>query len=144
VKIVVVHESRTGNTRLAGELIGGAALQAGHEVHVYPADRIHLKELAEADLVFMGTWVDGLILFGHRPGGAIKLARLVPRLDRKPVAAFTTHAYHPGKCAEKWGDFLRRRGADVVVTRSFHRRKLTDGGLEAFVDEALGKVPTPA
>ena len=72
VNIVVIHQSRTGNTRRAAELIGGAAEAAGDTVAVRPVTNIDFKELAEADLVFVGTWVDGLILFGHRPTPATR------------------------------------------------------------------------
>ncbi|MDP6076684.1 MAG: flavodoxin family protein, partial [Acidimicrobiales bacterium] len=68
MKVVVIHQSRTGNTKRAAELIGGVAEAAGTAVAVRPTTNIDMAELAEADLVFVGTWVDGLILFGHKPG----------------------------------------------------------------------------
>ncbi|SVC76627.1 uncharacterized protein METZ01_LOCUS329481, partial [marine metagenome] len=55
MNIVVIHQSRTGNTRRAAELIGGAAEAAGDTVAVRPVTNIDFKELAEADLVFVGT-----------------------------------------------------------------------------------------
>ena len=36
MKIVVLHQSRTGNTKRAAELIGGAVQSAGAEVAVRP------------------------------------------------------------------------------------------------------------
>ena len=75
MKIVVLHQSRTGNTKRAAELIGGAVQSAGAEVAVRPISNIDYKELADADLVFIGTWVDGLILLGQRPGDAGKIKR---------------------------------------------------------------------
>ena len=61
MKVVVIHQSRTGNTRRAAELIGGAVEAAGSSAIVRSASNLDYKELAEADLVFVGTWVDGLI-----------------------------------------------------------------------------------
>ena len=100
MNVVVIHQSRTGNTRRAAELIGGAAALAGATVAVRPVTNIDYKELAEADLVFVGTWVDGLILFGHRPGDTGKV-RQIPKLWDKKVAAFMTHAVNPGNAADK-------------------------------------------
>ena len=48
MKVVVIHQSRTGNTRRAAEFIGGAAEVAGATVTVRPATNLDYKELAEA------------------------------------------------------------------------------------------------
>ncbi|MDP7542631.1 MAG: flavodoxin family protein [Acidimicrobiales bacterium] len=135
MNIVVIHQSRTGNTRRAAELIGGAAEAAGDTVAVRPVTNIDFKELAEADLVFVGTWVDGLILFGHRPGDTGRV-RSIPKLWNKRVAAFMTHAFNPGSAADKLAGLLEEHGADVVAARSLHRRRL-DAEAPAFADEVL-------
>ncbi len=104
-------------------MIGGAAEAAGATVAVRPTTNIDMAELAEADLVFVGTWVDGLILFGHRPGDPTKV-RAIPKLWNKRVAAFMTHAVNPGRAAERFADLLEEHGADVVAFRSLNRRHL--------------------
>ena len=86
----------TGNTRRAAELIGGALAAQGDEVSVRPVTDIDFHELAIADVAFIGTWVDGLVLFGQRPGRAGRLWKL-PVLDRKPVGIFCTYAINAGK-----------------------------------------------
>ena len=135
VNIVVIHQSRTGNTRRAAELIGGAAEAAGDTVAVRPVTNIDFKELAEADLVFVGTWVDGLILFGHRPGDTARV-RSIPKLWNKRVVAFMTHAVNPGNAADKLAALLEGHGADVIATRSLNRRRLDDEA-PAFAAEVL-------
>lgn len=143
MKVLVVYESRTGNTRSAAELIGGAALRAGAtEVNVQPITDIDLKHLAEADLVFVGTWVDGLFVIGQRPGGAGRIWRLPP-IDNKPVATFCTYAHNPGRTLRKLAGILEARGAVVVEEQAFHRRGLTVG-LDAYVADAVAAVPAPA
>src|SRR5262245_37150409 len=52
MRAVVIYESLTGNTARAAQLIADAAQAAGAEVTVFPIDRIGLKDLAEADVVF--------------------------------------------------------------------------------------------
>ena len=125
VNVVVIHQSRTGNTRRAAELIGGAVQASGATVAVRPVTNLDYKELAEADLVFVGTWVDGLILFGHRPGDAAKVNQ-IPKLWDKRVAAFMTHAVNPGRAADMLADMLANHGADVVAARSLSRWRLAD------------------
>jgi hypothetical protein len=135
VKIVVLFESMTGNTRRASELIGGAALSRGNEVSVRPITAIDYHELADADLVFLGTWTDGLVLFGQRPGRAGRLKKL-PVLDRKPVALFVTYAVNAGKVLDRFATLAEGLGARVVGQHQFKRNDL-DAGLDAFVDTAL-------
>ncbi|MEE2769137.1 MAG: flavodoxin family protein [Actinomycetota bacterium] len=123
MNVVVIHQSRTGNTRRAAELIGGAVEAAGGSVAVRAASNLDYKELAEADLIFVGTWVDGLILFGHRPGDLAKVRR-IPPLWGKRVAAFMTHAVNPGNAAEKLAGLLAAQGAQVLASESLHRKRL--------------------
>ena len=95
---------------------------------VYPITDIGLKELAEADVVFIGTWVDGLVLFGHRPGRAGRIKRM-PVIDGKRVAAFMTYAIHAGKALDRFARVLTERGA-VVVARALLRRDHLDQGID--------------
>ena len=142
MNVVVIHQSRTGNTRRAAELIGGAAALAGATVAVRPVTNIDYKELAEADLVFVGTWVDGLILFGHRPGDTGKV-RQIPKLWDKKVAACMTHAVYPGNAADKFSALLEGHGAEVVAARSLNRRRREDEA-PAFATEVLAAVSVSA
>lgn len=136
--MVVIHQSRTGNTRRAAELIGGAVAATGATVAVRPVGNLDYAELALADLVFVGTWVDGLVLFGHRPGDAGKISQIPPLWDKK-VVAFMTHALNPGNAADKLAALLSENGAEVVAARSLNRRRL-EVEAPAFVAEVLAAV----
>jgi menaquinone-dependent protoporphyrinogen IX oxidase len=139
MNVVVLYESMTGNTRRAAELIGGAAAATGASVAVYPVTSPNLHQLSVADLVFVGTWVDGLVLFGQRPGRASRLWKL-PVLDHKPVAVFCTYAINAGKALDKTVRILEAKGARVVGSRQFRRDRLEDGVAE-FVESVLQAVP---
>ncbi len=138
MKVVVIHESRTGNTRQAAEWIGGAAEAEGAEVHVFASDQVGPGQLADADLVFVGTWTDGLFLLGHRPGGSRNL-KAMPDLWHKRVVPFVTYAVNPGRVVDKLGGLLSRKGADVLPGRAFHRGRLPDGVVE-FVRQSMATV----
>ena len=135
MKVVVLHQSRTGNTKKAAELIGGAVQSSGASVSVRSVSNIDYKELADADLIFVGSWVDGLIMFGHRPGDSGKIKK-VPKLWDKNVIAFMTHALNPGNAAEKMASLLEEHGANVLATRSLNRHRL-ESETPAFANEAL-------
>ena len=138
MRAVVIYESLTGNTARAARLIADEVASRGVEVTVYPITDIGLKDLAEADVVFVGTWVDGLVLFGHRPGRAGRL-KSMPVVDGKPVAAFMTYAIHAGKALDRFARVLEERGA-VVVARGLLRRDRLERGIGALVDAALATV----
>lgn len=139
MRAVVIYESLTGNTARAARFIADELASRGVEVAVYPVTDIGLKDLAEADVVFVGTWVDGLILFGHRPGRAGRI-RAMPVIDGKRVAAFMTYAVHAGKALDRFARVLTERGA-TVVARGLLRRDHLDRGIAELVTEALATVP---
>lgn len=138
MRAVVIYESLTGNTAKAAEVIGAVARDQGAEVSVYPITNIGLKDLAEADIVFVGTWVDGLIIAGHRPGRVGRL-RQMPVIDGKRVAAFMTYAVHAGKVLDKFERVLTERGGTVVASVLLRRDRL-DAGVDEFVRDALATV----
>ena len=113
-------------------MIGGAVEAAGSSAVVRSVSNLDYKELAQADLVFVGTWVDGLILFGHRPGDLARVREIPPLWD-KQVAAFTTHAINPGDAADKLAAVLVERGARVLDARSLQGRQLEEE-VPAFVE----------
>jgi flavorubredoxin len=138
MRAVVIYESLTGNTAAAARLIAAEVAARGVEVSVYNITDIGLKDLAEADVVFIGTWVDGLVLFGHRPGRAGRI-KSMPVIDGKRVAAFMTYAIHAGKALDRFAKLLSERGA-IVVARALLRRDHLDRGIDDLVTEALAPV----
>ena len=137
-RAVVIYESLTGNTARAARLIADEVAARGVEVAVYPITGIGLKDLAEADIVFVGTWVDGFVLFGQRPGRAGRIKHM-PVIDGKRVAAFMTYAINAGKALDRFSRVLTERGA-VVVARGLLRRDHLDQGIEELVSQALATV----
>ncbi len=138
MKVAVVYESRTGNTQRAAEMIGAAAAELGHEVGVWPTDKVNLDFLADADMVFLGTWTDGLILAGHRPGDRGRLLKM-PGIWGKPTAGFVTYAIHSGKVVRALADVVALRGGTWLGGRAFRRDKLPEG-VAGFVVASIDAV----
>jgi menaquinone-dependent protoporphyrinogen IX oxidase len=139
MNVVVIYESMTGNTRREAELIGEAAAAKGATVALRPITAINLKELAEADVVFLGTWVDGFVFFGHRPGRAGRFWKM-PVIDHKKTAVFMTYAVRAGKALDRFASLVEAKGGDLVGRALFRRDHLEDGTQE-FVDSVLASVP---
>ena len=135
MKIVVLYESRTGNTKRAAEYVAGAAAAAGAQVKLASVGEPQMNDLTDADLVFIGTWTDGIIIGGHMPGGRKNLYNL-PDLWDIPVAGFLTHAIHPGKVTKAFAKLLAYKGADVKLVRTFKAKNIPDGIAE-FVADAI-------
>lgn len=139
--VVVVFDSKTGNTERAAGLIATGLQSAGADVSVYSIDEVDLGALARADLAVIGTWTSGLFFFGQHPGGAGKVANVLPDLWDKATFAYVTYAVNAGPAAEKMGDVLDGMGAVNLGTAALHRDKL-DEQCAAFVDEILAEVTT--
>ena len=119
---IVLVESLTGNTWKAGEKIALNLQQEGWDVSsVCSVKRPELDALGAADLVIVGTWTDGLLIVGQKPGMKGRIQGL-PTMLGKRAAGFCTYAINPGKVPDKLSKILAGRGADVI------------GGLRAAVD----------
>jgi hypothetical protein len=139
VKVVIVYESLTGNTRRAAELMGELLLEQGVDTTVCPVTNIDYQALALADVVVVGGWVDGLFFIGQRPGRASRLESFPP-IDGKRCFVFCTYAIDPGRTLEKLTRIMERRGAEVLGGMTIKRTRLEQGARE-FVDRLLQVVP---
>jgi len=142
---IVLYESLTGNTRRAGERIAQEPQGAGVFAVACPITHIDYPALAAADMVVVGTWTDGLILFGQRPGRGGKLWLRLPAIDRLRTAVYCTYAVAPGKTLEKLGELVAGRGGDVLGGYAIKRSKI-DEGAAVFAERlvnAAGTQPTP-
>jgi hypothetical protein len=135
VRTVVIYESLTGNTRETGELIGTELRTAGVDVTVCSIDNIDLTALAQADLVVVGSWVDGLFFVGQKPGRAGRL-RAMPVIDGMKAAVYCTYAVDPGKTLSKLSAIVADRGGDVIGGLAIRRTAMADGARD-FVDRVL-------
>lgn len=132
---VVIYESLTGNTRRAGERIAAELEAAGVRTVACPVTDVDLAALAAADIVIVGSWTDGLILFGQRPGRAGRLRKL-PVIDGKLAAVYCTYALETGKTLQKLQGIVERRGGEVIGGMAIRRDKIAEGAAQ-FVDRLL-------
>lgn len=88
VNVIVIYESLTGNTKKAAGYIVDELIANGVGALACPTTDVDYQSLANADLVIVGSWTDGLFLFGQKPASAGRLSQipfLAGKQDRKSV-----------------------------------------------------------
>jgi flavorubredoxin len=135
VEAVVIYESLTGNTAKAGQAIAAGLTAEGVPTRAFPITAIDYQALSRADLVIVGSWTDGLIVVGQKPGrlGRIKA---MPALAGKRAVVYLTYAIDAGKALEKLSRAVEGRGAEVIGGQTIRRDKL-EAGVDDLVDRVL-------
>lgn len=127
--IVILYRSRSGNTRAAAEATGELLADRGARVSVRPVEHYEIKEMAEADMLVLGTWTDGLFFIGQRPG-ELRHFKALPNLAGKPVTTFCTFALNAGKTIERFSKWVTSDGAQALGGHAIKRSDIADGAEE--------------
>jgi len=134
---MLIYETLTGNTHKAAGLIGEQLSRGGLDiVGMSPTTAVDLQALSAADLVVVGTWTDGILVIGQKPGRATRLHQL-PAMQGKRAVVFCTYAINPGRTIDKMMGIIGGRGADVIGGLALSRRHLDEGARD-FSDRLLG------
>jgi len=111
----------------------------GVEASVSPATHVDLAALSAADLVIVGSWTDGLVFVGQKPGRQSRLWAL-PYMTGKQAFVYCTYAVDAGHAVDKLADIVRDRGAEVLGGKAVHRFHL-DRDCATLVAQVLAAVP---
>ncbi|MDX2076738.1 MAG: flavodoxin family protein [bacterium] len=136
MQILILYQSRKGYTRQTAKVIAEVAQKLGHSVTIKSVIEAQQSHIEQADLLFIGTWIQGFILFGVKPAGADLWVPALPTLTGKPIAIFCTYTFNPRQSLDKLGNLLRAKGATIVSQQAFRNGHLGDG-VEAFVKHTL-------
>lgn len=135
---IIIYESLTGNTKKAAEFMAEELRAKGVGAVACSTTAIDYQALADAELVVVGSWTDGLFLFGQKPASAGRLSQL-PFLNGKRAAVFCTYALETGKTLQKLETIIAGRGAEVIGGMAIRRNRLQEGSVD-FVSRLLGVV----
>ncbi|MCA9883508.1 MAG: flavodoxin family protein [Anaerolineae bacterium] len=136
MKCLVLYHSRGGNTRTTAEAIAQAARDQGYEAAVKSIIEVQAADINTADVLFIGTWVQGFILFGVKPADAQLWVKSLPSLANKPTGIFCTYAFNPRSALKKLASMLKEKGATIVAQQAFNRNHLTTG-VDGFVQRVM-------
>jgi len=137
--VAIIYESMTGTTERAAFVIADELFRRGVASRVFPTKSVDAEYLANADLVLLGSWTDGIIVAGQRPGKRKKLEAL-PRIDGKPAAVFTTYAVNPGKVLDKLERVVTDLGGTSLGGMAFKRTDLEPA--RDFTERVLALLPS--
>ena len=140
MKAVILFQSLTGNTRMAGELIAANLQQEGWGITaVTPMKELQLAAIQEADVVIVGTWVHGLFVVGQAPWGIGAINNL-PAMRGKLAATYCTFALNPGTTLDKLDRAVSYLGADVIGGLALNRSRLAEHS-EEFAARLVANIP---
>ncbi|HLI54717.1 MAG TPA: FAD-dependent oxidoreductase [Acidimicrobiales bacterium] len=136
-RVLVCYESRSGHTAGAAELVAGVLALRASEVTLLPMSKVGPDELAGADLVVVGSWVEGLLLAKVGPARAARrFIEQLPPLAGKRAAVFCTYAVSPRSALEEMVEIMEKKGAQVVTSAALPSRG-TAADASAFAEDVL-------
>ena len=141
LRVVVGYESRSGHTERAARAAAASFEANSAQVKVLPLSSIGVTELAAADLVVVGTWVEGLVVAAVQSAKATRhwLAGLPP-LGGKHFAIFCTYGVAPKGALAGLQSEIERRGGEVIASAAFGPRSSAEDSPEKLALSALDKL----
>jgi len=126
-RVLVCHESEGGRTAAAAQRIADQFADRGLEVTVLPIAKVGRAEIAGADVVVIGTWVEGLVVAKVHPSRAMtEWLKNLPPLGGRRVAVFCTYAVNPRNALAEMRDVLVHKGGAVIRDAAFGPKELRD------------------
>ena len=133
MNIAIVYDSRTGTTLKAAEAMAKMMEEQGHQCQVKLVTQADPAEIAEADLICVGTWVEGLfIIFQHPTAATMQFIDRLGNLGGKEVVVFCTYKLAAGSTLRRMATALEGKGATVLRQFKF-RGPDPDEDFAAFV-----------
>lgn len=138
-RVLVCYESGGGRTARAAEAIADSFSARGDQVRVLPITKVGPAELAAADFLVVGSWVEGFVVAGVRPAKAMRTWLTgLPRLGGRPTGVFCTFAVAPKGALPAMRQAIEAKGAVVVAQAAFGPQELR-GKAGAFGPAAFGR-----
>jgi len=126
---LVIYESLTGNTKKTAEEITKELSLLGINADNNSITNISMQHLSDADIVIIGSWTDGIIITGQKPGRAGRL-KAMPSLAGKQAIVYCTYAINPGKTLSKMETIVEGLGAEVIGGVAIKRTQIDSGASE--------------
>ena len=138
VSILVAFDSRGGHTEALARLVAGSLEGSGARASVRRLCDIGLADIAAADLVVLGTWVEGFVVANVGPARATRAAIAgLPELGATKLATFCSYGFAPRGTLTELRRLLEARGGTVVAEHAFGPRDRRDEAVAAFAGEVL-------
>ena len=128
----VIYRSRSGTTRRYAEEIGEHLRARGLRVTVASIGDCDVRSLADADVVLLGCWTNGLFVVGQHPDQPwVAFARDLPAVGGR-VGLFTTYQLATGSMFARMRAELRGKTQDPAVELKSRSGRLSEADRAAF------------
>ena len=115
MNIAIVYDSSTGTTAKAAEAMGKAMEAHGHQCRVQPIASANPADVSAADLICVGSWVEGLLIIRQHPTqGTMQFIEQLGDLTGKNAIVFCTYKLAIGSTLRQMAQALEAKGATVV------------------------------
>ena len=139
--VLIAYESRGGHTERLAHALGDELARRGASVAVERLAAVGLRDIAAADLVILGTWVEGFVVAGVQPARPTRSwLQDLPSLGARKFATFCTYAVSPKSALSSLRRSLEGNGASVIAESAFGPhpdREETTRYVEQILDELL-------
>lgn len=132
MRAVIIYNSLTGTTAKAAHRIASELKALRYDATPVAIGDVDDATVADADLVIVGTWTDGIVILGQKPAGKKKL-RGLPSLSGKKAVVYCTYAVDPGQTLDKLVAEVEAKGAEVIGGFAIARHDVP-GDVAEFVD----------
>lgn len=127
MKTSIIYNSRSGTTSAYAEEIGKFLTGNGIECRISSIDDYDREYLRSSDLVMLGCWTNGLMIFAQHPDRAwLTFVEDMPVIRKKKIALFTTYKIATGSMFRKMEKVLKDKTDPPTAILKSISRELTD------------------
>ncbi len=127
MKTSIIYNSHSGTTLAYAEEIGNFLSGNGIDCKVSSIDDYDKEYLRSSDLVMLGCWTSGLMIFAQHPDRAWKkFVKEMPEIRNKTLALFTTYKIATGSMFRKMENLLADKSDPPEATLKSKSKQLTD------------------
>ncbi len=127
MKTSIIYNSHSGTTLAYAEEIGNFLSGKGIECKISSIDDYDEEYLRSSDLVMLGCWTNGLMIFAQHPDRAWKnFVKEMPVIKNKTLALFTTYKIATGSMFRKMENALAEKSDPPKAILKSRSKQLTD------------------
>lgn len=127
MKASIIYNSHSGTTSAYSEEIGCYLSGKGIECRIFSIDDYDKDYLLACDLVMLGCWTSGLMIFAQHPDRAWKkFVEEMPDIRNKTLALFTTYKIATGGMFRKMEKILADKSDPPEAILKSRSKELTE------------------
>jgi flavodoxin len=135
MKTSIIYNSHSGTTEAYAEEIGNFLSGKGIECKVSSIDDYDKEFLLSSELVMLGCWTNGLMIFAQHPDRTWKkFVEEMPDIRNKTLALFTTYKIATGSMFRKMEKILAGKSDPPKTVLKSRSKQLTDMNRSTLTD----------